>query len=113
MLEAHWFSLVGGASLLTLAWLFIPSFVPPEDARIPTTSLLACAMWFYAGLTGGELSRITETGTVAVEASALQYVALAFGVLSLLAFLLYQFDEYPPHEPAANYTPNTAADMEQ
>lgn len=91
MLQLHWFTLLALASALTAAWLFYPE-------RIGTSSLLASGLWFYAAYTGGDLTMITESGTeVAVSAPELQYVALAFAILSLLARVLYWFGEYPPN----------------
>lgn len=95
MIESHWFALVVGASVLTLGWLYIRE-------NVALTTLLASALWFYAAYSGGDLRRITESGSeVAVGAPELQYVALALALLSLLARVLYWFGEYPPNEQVA------------
>lgn len=90
MIETHWYVLFACAGVLTLAWLFL-------DRNIAFSTILAAGLWFYAAYSGGDLTRITESGTeVAVSAPELQYVALAFGLASLLARFLYSFGEYPP-----------------
>lgn len=93
MLETHWFILVAGATLSTIAWLFV-------ERRVTTTTGLAAALWSFAALTGGKnLERITMDGTrVATPAPELQYVCTALAALSLLAALLYRFGAYPPQD---------------
>jgi hypothetical protein len=106
MLQSHWFVLVALAAVSMGAWLFIP-------VRIATTSLLASGLWLFAAYTGGDLTQLTDSGTeVAVSAPELQYVALAMGLLSLLARVLYWFDEYPPNEQSAAGEPADSADTQ-
>lgn len=90
MLETHWFGLVGFAFLMTLAWLFI-------ERRIVTTAGLSGLTWALAALSGGSLTRITQTGEeIAVSVDELQYLCTLMALLSILALVLYEFDQYPP-----------------
>jgi hypothetical protein len=88
------------AGVLTLAWLFI-------ERRITTTAGLAGAIWAVLALTGGSLTRQTDSATHAVGSPQLQYVSLALAVLSFLALLLYRFDAYPPRDDDAYDTTTT------
>lgn len=104
MIESHWYILFASAGVLTLYWLF------HDRENLAFSTFMASGLWFYTAYTGGDLTRITESGTeVAVSAPELQYVALALGLLSLLARVLYWFDEYPPREEAAGGTAAQAA----
>lgn len=96
MIESHWFTLFGSAGVLTLTWLFI-------EKNLAFSTILASALWFIVAYTGGDLTRYTDSGTeIAVSAPELQYVALALGLASLLARLLYSFGEYPPNTQEAD-----------
>lgn len=90
MIAQQWYLLFACASVLTLAWLFV-------EQNVAFSTILAAALWFITAYTGGDLTRITDSGTeVATAAPELQYVALALGLVSLLARFLYSFGEYPP-----------------
>jgi hypothetical protein len=90
VIAQQWYVLFAGASILTLAWLFL-------ERNLAFSTLLSGALWFVTAYTGGDLTRITNSGTqVSVSAPELQYVALALGLASLLARMLYSFGEYPP-----------------
>lgn len=93
MFETHWLALGALSVLLTLAWLFI-------EIRVTTTSFMSFVSWSLMALTGGDVERITNDGTT-VQAAAtpeLRYLLFAFGLLSLLAFILYQIGAYPPED---------------
>jgi lysylphosphatidylglycerol synthetase-like protein (DUF2156 family) len=90
VIAQQWYVLFASASILTLAWLFL-------EKNLAFSTILAAALWFVTAYTGGDLTRITDSGTqVSVSAPELQYVALALGLASLLARFLYSMGEYPP-----------------
>jgi hypothetical protein len=95
VIEAHWFTLFASAGVLTLAWLFI-------EKNLAFSTILAAALWFITAYTGGNLTRYEGGSAVTVSAPELQYVALALGLASLLARLLYSFGEYPPNTQEAD-----------
>lgn len=92
VVEAHWFAVGAFATLMTLAWLFI-------EKRITTTSALSAICWSFMAITGGNLTRYTQTGAeISLDAGVLQYACTALAMLSFLALALYRFDHYPPRE---------------
>jgi len=109
MLLAHYYALVGGAVLLTIAWLFRP------DARTAITTLGAFLAWGLTALLGGDTETFADSGatvetvnntTVAVpQGEALvaapvpdeiRLFAALWAVLSGLTLLLYTLGVYPP-----------------
>jgi hypothetical protein len=92
VIAAHWYVMYASAGVLTLYWLF------HDRENLAFSTLMASGLWFYTAFQGGDLTRITQSGTtVATSATELQYVALALGLTSLLARFLYSFGEYPPN----------------
>lgn len=93
MLEAHWLGLGVLAVLFTISFLFI-------EIRITVTSFMAFVTWSLMALAGGDVERIIDDGTT-VQAAAtaeIRYLLLAFALLSMLAFILYQIGQYPPED---------------
>lgn len=100
MLLSTYYAICASALLFTLLWLLVP------DRRVTFTALAASGLWFLASVSGAGVEVVTDSGTrVGADVAALQYPALAFGVLSLLVVPLYWFDHYPPEDtPAAGDT---------
>jgi hypothetical protein len=115
MLLAHYYALVGGAVLLTIAWLFRP------DARTAITTLGAFLAWALAALLGGDTETYSDAGatvetvnntTLAVSQGEtltgapvpdeIRLFATLWALLSALALLLYVWGVYPPTETAAD-----------
>jgi len=114
MLLAHYYALVGGAVLLTIAWLYRP------DARTAITTLGAFLAWALAALLGGDTETVIDTGanvttvnntTVAVAQGEtltaapvpdeIRLFTTLWALLSALALLLYVWGVYPPTETQA------------
>lgn len=121
MIEAHWWTLVIGASLATAGWLLLPEFLNDptgERSRIPPLTLTAAGLWATAATTASDLQRVTENGIVMnVDAGVWAYIALAGAAVSVLTFALFLFDAYPPTyhdamagEPDANPNPKYGDD---
>jgi formate hydrogenlyase subunit 3/multisubunit Na+/H+ antiporter MnhD subunit len=88
--ELHWFAVGAFSMFMTAAWLF-------SDRRITITGLFSAIGWSWMAVTGGDITRYTESGTeIALSVDELQYLCSALALLSFLAVVLYQFDHYPP-----------------
>lgn len=91
MYQSNWFIIVGIATIMTLAWMFV-------DARTPMTAGLSFISWGLAALQSGNLTKMLDDGTTA-DVSAIpqfRYFLLAMALLSLLTLILYQVGVYPP-----------------
>lgn len=114
MLLAHFYALVGGAVLLTIAWLFRP------DARTAITTLGAFLAWALTALLGGDTQTYTDAGANVTTVNGSEYVvaqgetltaapvpdeirlfATLWALLSALALMLYVWGVYPPTETQA------------
>jgi len=93
--ELHWLA-VGVFSLtMTAAWLF-------SEQRVIVTTILAGAGWSWMALTGGSLTRYTETGAeISLDAGELVYLCLLLALVSWLALGLALWGHYPPREDNA------------
>lgn len=93
--ETHWFAVGGFSLLMTVGWLF-------AERRINATAMLAVIGWSWMALTGGSLTRYTETGTeIALDVGALQYLCTLLAILSALVLILRYFGHYPPRDDDA------------
>jgi hypothetical protein len=111
MLLAHYYALVGGAVLLTIAWLFRP------DARTAITTLGAFLAWALTALLGGDTETYTDAGatvetvnntplavpqgeslTAAPVPDEIRLFATLWALISALALMLYVWGVYPPTE---------------
>ena len=109
MLLAHYYALVGGAVLLTIAWLF------RADARTAITTLGSFLAWALAALLGGDTETYSDAGATVQYVNGSDYVvpqgetltaapvpdeirlfATLWALLSALALLLYVWGVYPP-----------------
>lgn len=80
------------AFVLTLCWLFV-------ERRIFVTSGLAGGLWSWMALTGGDVTRLLDSGARAsTSIESLQYLTAAMALLSLFAMTMYYFGYYPPDE---------------
>lgn len=114
MILAHYYALVGGAVLLTIAWLF------RADARTGITTLGSFLAWGLAALLGGNTETYTDAGanittvdnttlavsqgetlTTAPVPDEIRLFATLWALLSALALLLYVWGVYPPTETQA------------
>jgi len=88
--ESLWLAASALATLMTIAWLFVP-------IRIVLTGLLAGGTWAFVAVSGGSITRYTQTGAeIAIDAGVLQYLATGLAVLSFTAVVMHLFGHYPP-----------------
>ena len=101
--ESLWLAVGAFSMLMTGGWLY-------ARRRLTVTTLLAGVGWAWMTVTGGQVERITESGSrVALEMVSLQYLTTALALLSFLALVLHQFGHYPPtDDPDSQVTPNVA-----
>ena len=109
MLLPHYYALVAGAVLLTVAWLY------RAPKRTNETTIGAFLAWALAALLGNDTERYADSGatvetvnntTLAVpQGDALvaapvpdeiRYFMALWALLSVAALLLYQWGVYPP-----------------
>ena len=109
MLLAHYYALVGGGVLLTVAWLYRP------DARTAITTLGAFLAWALTAFLGGQTETYTDAGanvsyvngsdivvpqgetlTAAPVPEEIRLFATLWALLSALALVLYVWGVYPP-----------------
>jgi hypothetical protein len=92
MLETHWFALVAVAGILTLAWLFV-------EERLFVTTGLSTALYAIAFFAAPGVEKLLRDGTrvpIGDDLLMWQWITLAFGLLSALAFFGYYWGVYPP-----------------
>jgi uncharacterized membrane protein YfcA len=91
-----------GAALVAIAATAAYLYRPTE--RVPVSGSVAFLLWGVVGLQGGDVERVTESGsTVAAPIpDELRFVAVALSVLSLLAVVLWSMGVYPPEREGAD-----------
>lgn len=86
--------LAAGAIALsaTAAYLYRPG------ERVPVSATVAFLLWGVIGLQGGDVEKITDSGSMVAAPlpDELRFVAVALSVLSLLAVALWTMGVYPP-----------------
>jgi hypothetical protein len=85
-----------GATLIAIA--ATGAFLYRPEERVPVSGSVAFLLWGFLGLQGGDVERITDSGsTVAAPLpDELRFIAVALSVLSLLAVVLWTMGVYPP-----------------
>lgn len=97
--EGTFLLLLGGAGLVTAAWMLRPFDQFPGEARaIAPTTLIATTLWGIVALEGGSVTRTTQCCRYTSELPAVQYFAAGMSILSFIAFILWYFDEFPPDD---------------
>jgi len=92
VVETYWLGTGAFATVMTLAWLFIP-------IRITLTTLLSAGAWSFMALSGGSIVRYTETGAeVPLDAGVLQYLCTFLAIISFVAAVLHYFGHFPPED---------------
>lgn len=100
--ELHWLAVGLFSTAFTFAWLF-------AERRLTVSTLCAAAGWSWMTVTGGSLTRYTQTGEeIALSTTSLQYLTVALALLSLLALIMHQFGHYPPAD--SSEVPTNVAD---
>lgn len=90
MLLRHWYALGALATIFTLTWLFLVR-------RIYVSAGMSALLWGAMTLTARDLTgRLDGGGTFDASSPVLQFVALLFAVLSVLAVVTYRWGLYPP-----------------
>ncbi len=92
MLQTYWLALAVFASWTLYCWSV-------QTERITLMTALSAFSWAILALKGGSVQqRVSGTGELVAAPipRELRYFCLVIGVLSLFAFILYRWGQYPP-----------------